>query len=220
MKKSVYIIGMGRFGSSAAISLLENGASVTIIDNDEKKLDSLTSSHNFSNCLVLDSTSREALSSTAIDKADHVVVAMSSIEDSIMTCVNLKDINVKTITAKAQNLIHKRVLKSLGIKNVVFPEYYAAIQTAEQIMNADVTIIYSGKMNTILNVTLKNDEIVGLPIIEMNKQQKFFKIFAVRGNLATDDTIYNLEDVVTTKLMKLFIICDNDKINAVEKAFD
>lgn len=217
MKKNVFIIGMGRFGQSLAVNLHKNGQNVTIADIDEKIIKELSNSYNFTGALILNASNIDALESTAIKLSDYVVVAMSSIEDSILTCVNLRDLGIVNITAKAQNKTHKRVLKSLGIKDIIFPEDHAAQQTANHIMNDDVNIIRKGNQNTILKLTVTNNKLVNKTI--KSTENEYFKIFAMIHNEPEAETKFILDDEIIKKLDRLYIICPNDKIKVVRKLF-
>ncbi|MGL4950284.1 MAG: potassium channel family protein [Mycoplasma sp.] len=217
MKKNVFIIGLGRYGQSLAVNLHNNGQNVTIADINEDKVKEVSTSFNFMGALILNSTNYDALESTSITSADYVVVALSNIEDSIMTCVNLKDLGIKNITAKVRNKTHKRVLKSLGIRDLIFPEDHAAEQTANQIMNDDVVIITKGRENTILKLTVTSDKLINKTVKSV--QSEFFKIFALIHNASTSETKYLIDDEIIKKLDRLFIICPNDKLKVIKKLF-
>ncbi len=146
MKKNVFIIGLGRFGQRLALYLRDEGCDVTIADINKDIVRSFSVANNFANAIILNSTNIEVLKSAGIVNVDHVVVAVSKIEDSILTCVNLKDMGVKNITAKASNKTHSRVLKSIGITDVIFPEEEAAKSIAQKITNTDIDIIRKGNI--------------------------------------------------------------------------
>lgn len=217
MKKNVFIIGLGRFGESLAINLHNNDQNVNVMDVDEKKVREITSSYNFAGALIVNATNLDALESTAVKLADHVVVAMSSIEDSILTCVNLRDLGVKNITAKAKNKTHKRVLKSLGIRDIVFPEENAANLVANQILEDDVRILIQGKDNTVIKLTVSNDKLINKPIYSI--QSDYFKIFALIRNEQDAETKFFIDNEVIKKLDKLYVICPNNKIKLIKKLF-
>lgn len=217
MKKNVFIIGLGRYGQSLAIELHNSGQNVTIVDINEKVVRELSNSYNFTGALIINSTNIDALESTAIKLSDYVVVAMSTIEDSILTCVNLRDLGIKNITAKAQNKTHKRVLKSLGIKDIIFPEEHAAMQTANQILNEEINILTKGRENTVLRLTVTCEKLINKVV--KNIENDFFKIFAMKHNEPDAKTKFIIENETIRKLDHLYIICQNDKIKAVTKLF-
>lgn len=220
MKKNVLIIGLGRFGRSLASILVNNDLDVVVVDSDQKAINEFGMSYHVDNAMVLDSTNFDILSSSVpIDKFDNVIVAITDIEGSLLTCANLKDLNAKNIFAKAQNKTHERLLKSLGIHNVIFPEKDSAIMASQMILFDSINIIKKGNEVTILSVVNKNDKLVGLPIIDVEKNN--FKIFAIKPNAINSKVIWNFNSTTTTlnKLDKLFIVCQNEKLSLIKKTF-
>jgi len=215
MKKNIFIIGIGRYGGNLAIDLHKNNNDVTIIDLDPVILENLRNQENFDSALHMDATNINMLKSTSILKADYVVVGTSKIDASIMICVNLKDLGIKQIIAKAENDIHRRILKSLGIKDVVFPESVAALQTSKKILNDIFDIIFQGQNLTILAHRVTSDKQIGLKVSEIS--DKNFKIFAVKGNLITDKINFDFENIILKKFDILYIVCENDRLEIVYK---
>ncbi len=217
MKKNVFIIGLGRFGQRLAVILRDSGYDVTVSDIDKNIVSTFSSANNFGNEMILNSTNLEVLKSTGVANADYVVVAISKIEDSILTCVNLKDIGVKNITAKASNKTHMRVLKSIGINDVIFPEEEAAQSTAQKITNTDIDVIRKGVTTSIIRLKITNSNINGQTTTELNKDD--FRIFAVLKNEVNSILNMNPVDVPLKKMDTIFVITSNEKIKWVRKTF-
>lgn len=218
MKKNVFIIGLGRFGQSLAINLQKQDVSVTVADIDEKIVKEISSSYNFNGSLVINSSNIDVLRSAAITKFDYIVVAMSSVEDSIMTCANLKELEIiKKVTAKAQNITHKRVLTSLGVPNVILPESYAAEQVAQKILNDDMEIIKQGSENTISKITITNNTLIGKKFKELINDE--FRIFAVTRNEPGAKSIFKIDDLEIKKLDKVLVIAPTSNLKLVRKLF-
>lgn len=217
MKKNVFIIGLGRFGQRLALYLRDSGCEVTVSDINKDIVKSFSVANNFGNEMILNSTNIEVLKSTGISNADHVVVAISKIEDSILTCVNLKDIGIKNITAKAANKTHSRILKSIGINDVIFPEEEAALSTAQKITNTDMDIIRKGSSTSVIRLRITNGEINGQTTNELN--QSDFRIFAVLKNEAGSVINMNPDNVPLRKMDTIFVITANDRIKWIRKTF-
>lgn len=94
------IIGMGRFGSALAKTLLEAGKDVLVIDNNEsnmKQIRNLTE-----NAFILEEFDKDSLEETGIQNCETVIVCISSkIEASILTTLNLINMGVPKVIAKA-----------------------------------------------------------------------------------------------------------------------
>lgn len=220
MKKNVFILGIGRFGLAAALKLSEENVNVTIVDSDERRIKEANITDKVNDSLVLDTSNYEQLASTSILSADHVIVAISDIESSIMTCVNLKELGIKNIIAKARSDSHSKVLMSLGIKDVIFPEQVIGIQIAKKILSYhnDIDYLYNGEKITMLSIKLNNDNLIGRNINEFENKDAY-NIFAIRTNQPLEPLIMNLENYKLQKLDKIFIIIANDKLKYIKKYF-
>lgn len=210
MKKTVFIIGLGRFGQSLALMLHEAGYDVTISDIDEQLVKNFGAANPYFYQMILNSTNMEVLKSTAITLVDYVVVAISKIEDSVLTCVNLRDLGIKSIYAKAQNKTHARLLKSIGVANIIFPEEYAAKFIFNKIINEELDIIKQGENGCILKVRVTNDKAIGHTIGEFTTDD--FNIFAVLRNEPNALIKYSVSDLPIKKLDTIYIMCSNDKL--------
>jgi trk system potassium uptake protein TrkA len=119
---SVLVVGLGRFGSSVATSLIELGHEVLAVDTDprlvQKYADKLT------HVVEIDSTSEEALRQIGAHEFPLAVVGIGThLEASILTTSVLADIGVPFIVAKAVSIEHGRILQRVGAHEVVYPEH-------------------------------------------------------------------------------------------------
>jgi trk system potassium uptake protein TrkA len=114
----VAVIGLGRFGKSLALELVCEGTEVLGIDEDPKRVQSLT------HVVEADSTNEDALQQLSVHEFDRAVVAIgSNIEASILTSSILVNFGVRNIWAKAITHSHARILGQLGVHHVVRPEH-------------------------------------------------------------------------------------------------
>ncbi len=220
MKKNIFILGAGRFGLAAAQALIEKNVIVTVVDINQTNLQNANLAEKGINTLVLDCSNYEQLASSAITSADHVIVGISDIESSIMTCVNLKDLGIKNITAKSKSDLHTKVLTSLGIKDIVFPEQVIGSQVAKQILSyhTDINYFFSGNELSIISIKVNNSELVGKPISDFENKEAYH-IFAIKTNKPYDPLIMDLTDYKLQKLDKIFIIIPNDRLKYIKKYF-
>lgn len=217
MKKNVFIIGLGKFGQNLSLILKDSGFDVTVSDIDKNILSDFTSSYHFFNELSFNSANIEALKSTSVKQADYVVVAISKIEDSILTCVNLKDIGVKNIIAKAQNKTHSRILKSIGITDIIFPEEIAATNVATKIINGEIDIIKQNANFSIIKLRVTNDKVSGKLVKEFNNGE--LCIFAILKNEANATIICSPNNIAIKKLDTLYIMTANENLRKIKKIF-
>lgn len=134
MNKNEYIVlGCGRFGGSVAKILYENGYNVIGLDKDKQAIEICAKYLSYSVCA--NAINIKSLKEIGITNAKCIIVGVDKIEDSIMTCANLIHLGVKgIIIAIAKNIIHERVLKTLGIEHVIIPSFDAAGRASLQAM--------------------------------------------------------------------------------------
>jgi trk system potassium uptake protein TrkA len=134
--KRFAVIGLGRFGKKLAIALSMSGAEVIAIDRDRTVIEQIRDQ--VSHAVRLDSTDEEALKSQGIDKIDVAIVGMGqggrAFESAILTVVNLKEMGVKQICARAENLIAGQVFSAVGATEVIYPEIESAQRWAYKLI--------------------------------------------------------------------------------------
>lgn len=88
------VIGLGRFGSSLALQLVDMGCEVLGIDRNEDVVDSM--SEMLTHTVVADATDEDSLRSLGIRNFDCGIVAIGDdIQVSILTAILLKELGVK-----------------------------------------------------------------------------------------------------------------------------
>ena len=119
--RSFAIIGLDRFGQTLATNLARTGHQVLVIDPDDNLVTAL--SDIVTNAVVGDPTNDAVLRAAGVHEYDCAVIATASrLSDSVLTTINLKDLGVGQIVARAASDQHGRVLEKLGVDKVVFPE--------------------------------------------------------------------------------------------------
>jgi K+ transport systems, NAD-binding component len=127
------VIGLGRFGYHVARTLAQGGAEVIACDVDEERVREI--SEYVSLAYVLDATDAKALKESGIANVDTAVVSIGeNIEASILIVVQLKELGVKEVVAKAITPLHGKVLEKLGVDRVVYPEKEMAIRVAHSLL--------------------------------------------------------------------------------------
>ncbi len=135
--ESVFIVGLGRFGSSLAETLVGLGVDVLAIDTDAQRV------NDYAEILPAvrqaDGSSQNALRQLGIEHFDAAVVAIGTgIEASILTTSALVDVGVPTVWAKAITAEHGRILERVGAHHVVFPEKQMGERVAHAVTGAVV----------------------------------------------------------------------------------
>lgn len=138
MKKQYGVIGLGIFGRTIAQTLAQYDVDVIAVDknyqNVEKMADGVTQS------AVLDSTQLKALQEMGMGECDVVVVAIGShLETAILTVLNLKELGVAHVVAKANNEINADILLKIGADEVIQPELSMGERVGKALLSEYVT---------------------------------------------------------------------------------
>jgi trk system potassium uptake protein TrkA len=137
--KRFAVIGLGRFGKKLAIALAMSGAEVVAIDKNREEIEQIRDQ--VSLAVRLDSTDEEALKAQGIDKVDVVIVGIGQgdgagkgFESAILTVVNLRQMGVPQIYARAEDLIAGEVFSKVGATEVIYPEIESAQKWAYKLI--------------------------------------------------------------------------------------
>lgn len=129
--KQFLVIGLGRFGTAVAETLYESNEEVLAIDIDEDVVQECINNNIVDNAITVDSTDIRNLKDLGIANYDIAFVCTGNIEPSIMITLNLKELGVKTIIAKAISKSHGKVLSKIGATKVIYPEEYMGRRVAQ-----------------------------------------------------------------------------------------
>ncbi len=126
-KQQIAVIGLGRFGSSAAIQLASLGYDVLGVDKNEDLVEKM--SDELTHVVRADTANEGALEELGIRNFDVVVVGISSdVQSSIVTTLILKHLNVPYVIAKARDELHGEILDRIGADKVIYPEHEAGLR--------------------------------------------------------------------------------------------
>ncbi|NJC70343.1 TrkA family potassium uptake protein [Planosporangium thailandense] len=119
--QTVAVIGLGRFGSQVAESLVRLGHEVLAIDENPETVQRMAD--RFTHVVQVDSTDEDALRQLGVGEFDCAVVGIGTdIEASVLSVLALTEMKVPQIWAKAVSAKHGRILERVGAHHVVYPE--------------------------------------------------------------------------------------------------
>ena len=135
--ESVFVVGLGRFGSALAETLVGLGVDVLAIDTDASRVNEFAEI--LPSVRQADGSNQNALRQLGIEQFDAAVVAIGTgIEASILTTAALVDVGVPNVWAKAITSEHGRILERVGAHHVVFPEKQMGERVAHAVTGAVV----------------------------------------------------------------------------------
>ncbi|MBB5830576.1 potassium channel family protein [Brachybacterium aquaticum] len=127
--EGVLVIGLGRFGTSIALTLEKLGTQVLGIDTDPDLVQKY--SGQLTHVVRADATQPEVLEQIGAGEFSLAVVGVgTSIESSVLIAANLVDLGKPVIWAKAISSAHGRILQRIGAHHVVYPEADAGKRVA------------------------------------------------------------------------------------------
>ena len=136
--KQYLVIGLGRFGTSVAKTLYEAGENILGIDVSEESVQDRINNNILKNAIIGDASDGKILKDIGAENFDIAFICIGDIEASVMIALNLKELGIKSIIAKAINKKHGKVLTKIGATEIVYPEEHMGKRIAELTMNTDV----------------------------------------------------------------------------------
>ena len=145
--KQYLVIGLGRFGTSVAKTLYEAGENILGIDVSEELVQDRINNNILKNAIIGDASDGKILKDIGAENFDVAFVCIGDIEASVMIALNLKELGIKSIIAKAINkkpvsYTHLDVYKRQGVgggiacESELEFEYEETLQKAKAILEA------------------------------------------------------------------------------------
>lgn len=129
MAATFLVVGLGRFGTSLALKLMDSGSEVMVIDNDEKSVNHIAP--HVTQAKIGDCMDEEVLRSLDPSSFDFCFVCISeNFQSSLEITSLLKELGAPMVISKADKDLHARLLLKIGADEVVFPERDMAARTA------------------------------------------------------------------------------------------
>ena len=117
----VVVIGLGRFGSAVAQSLVRLGHDVLAIDENAELVQ--TWANQLTHVVEADGSNADVLRHLGVQDYSRAVVGVGTdLEASVLTVLALSELGVPDIWAKATNPRHGRILERTGANHVIYPE--------------------------------------------------------------------------------------------------
>ena len=136
----VIVIGLGRFGTAVARSLVQLGHDVLAVDERPEIVQKFSS--DFTHVVSADATDTEALRQIGADQFDRAVVGIGTdIEASVLTVLSLVELDITEVWAKAINAKHARILERVGAHHVIRPESAMGERVAHMVTGAMIDYI-------------------------------------------------------------------------------
>ena len=213
MKKSIAVLGLGRFGQFLTTALCKGGADVLIADDDEEVIRRFANS--VSCAMKADLTDPEVIRGLGIAGVDTVIVAMgSSLDASIMCVMVAKELGVKHVIAKAASLRMGDILRRVGADEIIYPEKESAEMTARRLLSSDFLEFFDlGSELSVFSMKPKKDWI-GKTLRELKLRDRFgLNVMAIRENGVTSASMDPDQPIAATS--EIFAVAKQDDMDRI-----
>ena len=196
----VVVLGLGRFGKSLALELMDQGTEVLGLDSSEPVVQKLA--HRLTHAAVVDTTDDESLRQLSVHEYDRAVVGIGSdLEASLLTASALINLGVPNIWAKAISHSHAKILTQIGVHHVVRPEHDMGKRVAHLVRGRMIDYIEFDDGFAMVK-TSPPASVVGRPLSETAIRTAFgVTVVAIKRpgegfTYATSDTVLAADDTI------------------------
>jgi len=166
------VIGLGEFGSSAAVGLFRKGAEVIAVDTDMDRVNSVKDE--VSLAIRLNATHEDALKSHGLGEVDVLIAAIgNNFEAQVLVVIHAKQHGIKKIIARATTADHIRVLQAVGADEVFNPEETAARWMVQRLLIRNISNYFELAEGFSVVEINAPASILGKTIEELNLRRRF-----------------------------------------------
>lgn len=171
--KQYAVIGLGRFGSTVAKTLMSKGAEVIGIDRNKKRVEAIKDV--VSAAIQVDAMDEESLRECGLEKVDAAIVCMGlDVEESILATAILKKIGIKNVVARASTGLHADILKMVGATEIVFPERDIGEKVAIKLASPGLEeFVELGEDLSLAEIEVKTDTLAGKSLKDLGLFDKY-----------------------------------------------
>ena len=172
MKKSIAVLGLGKFGRSLVRTLSSLGADVLAVDREETIVKAMADL--CSEAVCADLASEESLIALGLKDMDVVVVAVGrNLEASIFAVSVAKEQGVPLVVAKSDSPRMSAILRKIGADKVIIPEEYAGNRTAVTLVS-EAVLSYFQVDDSLCIIEMKpHSDWIGKNIDELNIRRNY-----------------------------------------------
>ena len=194
-KKSGFgIIGLGRFGMALTKTLAEADAEVMVIDEDESKLRRVR--NYVQDAFKLGKLTKEALEDTGIGECETVVICIGErVDVSLLTTLNVINLGVPRVIAKADSIEHGIILERIGAE-VVHPEMETATRLAAVLLESAALDMMNLNDDYVVSEIKVNNWLNGKSVRDLHLEKYALKMIALERGSSSTIVNFSQEDIV------------------------
>ena len=171
-KKSVLLIGLGRFGIYIALTLHELGHEVMAVDENEERVNDAMPY--VTDGQIGDSTNEALLKSLGIKNYDVCIVTIGGdFQSSLETTCLLKELGAQKVVSRAEQDVQAKFLLRNGADEIIYPEKQLAAWAAIRYSSDHILdYIELGDSCSIFEVSVPSAW-VGKTVVEIDIRRKY-----------------------------------------------
>ena len=213
--KRFAVIGLGHFGASVARKLYEEGREVIAVDSDKECVQDAADYSEQAICV--DATDKRTLENIGLDEVDAAIVSLGERMDVItLAALHLKEIGVPYLIVKAISADHEKILRAIGVNEVIHPEEFAARSLATRLSLFGVSD-FLPILPTYSVVLLKTPNCFANQTVSIMESKSVQVVAIQRGNemilTPSDSEILLLNDM-------LILIGENQNLNTLAERIE
>ncbi len=212
MKKSIAVLGLGKYGMSLAKAMHDMGADVLAVDKDMEAVKEI--SDHCTEAVCIDLLNEEEIGTLDLKNMDIVVSAMGgNLAASIMAVAVSKEQQVPSVVAKSSSLRMSSILKKIGADKVIIPEEESGIRTA-RILTSDTILDYFQVDDNLCMIEMEPlAEWLNKSPLELNLRKNYqINIVAKQDHAGSKWKLINPEEPLT-ELCRLLIVLEKAQLS-------
>lgn len=185
MKKSIAVLGLGKYGRSLSENLYRIGADVLAVDHNEQLVDEFAGKCTAAVCANL--SNEDEVLALGLKNMDMVVTAMGdNLAASIMAITVAKEQGVPIVISKASTDRMATILKKVGADKIIDPEGEGGARSARIMLSSIFKDVYELDDNMYMIEMSPKSEWIGKDLIELDLRGKMkLNIVAVKQKGST-----------------------------------
>lgn len=181
MKKSVAVLGLGKYGKSLSEHLYRMGADVLAVDRNMKIIEEFSDKCTSAVCANLDN--EDEVNALGLKNMDIVVTSMGGDLAASILCVAVaKEQGVPIVISKASSDRMASILRKVGADKVIDPEGEGGARSARIMVSSIFKDFYELDENMYMIEMIPRPEWIGRDLVELNLRGNMgLNIVAVRS---------------------------------------
>ena len=180
MKKSVAVLGLGKYGRSVAENLYRMGADVLAVDRNQNLINEISSKCTSAICANLEY--EDEVLALELKNMDIVVSAMgSNLAASVLVVTMAKEQGVPVVVAKSSSKRMSSILKKVGVDKILDPEGEGGMRSASILLSSSFKDFFELDSNMYMIEMEVKTEWIGKSLLDLDLRKNMnLNVVAVR----------------------------------------